>query len=114
VAVIRRQTLTIANGATSSDAFECAGVTDLAVQLPPAFTGASITFTVSADNGLTFQELNEVSDRVVGTSAASKVLVTQGKSYSLPVSLTAWTHLKVVSASAEGAARSLVVVGKAS
>ncbi len=112
MAYIRKQILTIANGQTTSDAFDAGEMGIMGIQFPAAFTGASITFTVSTDDSV-YQELNEVSDDAVGTAGPTKVLVTQGKSYTLPDALTPWRYFKIVSASAEGGARSLVVTAKA-
>ena len=106
MATTQRQTLTIANGATSSDAFNAGTCAAFGLQLPAAFTGTAVTFTVSGD-GSTFQDLYDAT----GATKIS-VAVTQGRSYDLPAELTAWPYFKVVSGSAEGAARSLVVVGK--
>lgn len=101
----RKQTLTIANGATKSDAFDNRNCEHAGVVIPAAFTGASISFEVSAD-GATYQALYDTSDALVSQN------VTQGRSYDLPNALDGWPFFKIVSASAEGAARSIVVVGK--
>lgn len=106
--------LTIANGGTVSDAFEASSCAAFGLQLPATFTGTSITFQVSADRGTTYQALYEY-DTVTDDGSATRVTtraVVQGRSYDLPAALTAWTHFKIVSGSAEGAARTLYVTGK--
>jgi hypothetical protein len=108
MATTQKQTLTIANGQTTSDLCNAATASAFGLVLPAAFTGTSITYTVSAD-GSTFQALYDNTGANQVTTA-----VTQGRSYDLPAELTAWPYFKLVSGSAEGAARSLVVVGKRS
>lgn len=106
MATIRIQTLTIANGATTSDAFKAADIAAFGLQMPAAFTGASISFMVSADNGATYQALYDITNTLVSLTVAAS------RTYDLPGELTVWSHFKIVSASSEGAARSLVVIGK--
>ena len=51
-------TVTIANAATTSDAIETGGMNLVGIIFPPAFTGATITFTGSVDgtNYLTMKD----------------------------------------------------------
>lgn len=104
---IRSQAITIANGETVSSAFPSSDMAAFGLQMPAAFTGTSITFQVSADNGTTYQALYDVT----GTTQVS-MTVTTSRSYDLPAELASWTHFKIVSGSAEGGVRSLTVVGK--
>jgi hypothetical protein len=106
MAALTTQTVTIANGATTSDAVEGQFNAGYGLQMPSAFTGASITFLVSAD-GSTFQALYDS----LGTTQIS-VAVAASRSYDLPVELMTWRAWKIVSASNEGGVRSLVVIGK--
>lgn len=106
------QTLTIANGGTASTTFVANYMAAYGLQMPSAFTGTSISFTVSAD-GATFQALYEQDDPATGTQRQVTLAVTQGRSYDLPAALTTWQAFKIVSNGAEAADRSLVVVGKA-
>lgn len=110
----RTQTLTIANGQTVSDAYRASNTAAYGLQLPATFTGTSVTFQVSADNGTTYQALYEYDTATDDGSATRAVTlaVAQGRSYDLPAALASFTHFKIVSGSAEGGARSLVVVGK--
>lgn len=107
MASTRLMTLTIANGATVSDAFPSNDHAAFGLQMPAAFTGSALTFQVSADNGTTFQALYDAT----GSTQVS-MAVAASRSYDLPAELASWTHFKIVSGSAEGAARSLKVVGK--
>ncbi len=108
MASTRSQTLTIDSGQTvSSKAFPANDHVAFGMQMPAAFTGTVMYFQVSADNGTTFQDLYDAT----GTTRVS-VTVTTSRSYDLPSELTAWTHFKLVSGSAEGADRSIVVIGK--
>lgn len=100
------KTLTIANGQTASDAFSAANYAAFGLQMPGAFTGTSITFTVSAD-GSTFQALYDAT----GATQVS-VSVAASRCYDLPAELATWAAFKIVSGSSEAAARSLVVIGK--
>ena len=101
----RKQTLTIATGATVSDAFDSRNCEQTGVVIPAAFTGVALTFQVSHDGG-TYQALYDATNTLVS------VTVAPGRSYALPAALGSWPHWKVVSGAAEAAARSLVVVGK--
>lgn len=98
-------TLTIANGATTSDACSSAGYAIFGLVMPSAFTGASVTFTVSHD-GTTYQALHDT------TNTQVSLTVTASKSYDLPTALASWPSFKIVSASSEGAARTLQIVKK--
>lgn len=100
-----KQVLTIANGATSSDACNAATGEAFGLVMPATFTGTTITFTVSAD-GSTFQALYSITNTLVTMTVAVS------RSYDLPGELTAWPYFKVVSGSTEGGARTLVITGK--
>jgi hypothetical protein len=108
------QTVTIASGGTVSTAIQASREAAWGLQMPAAFTGTSITFQASAD-GSTFQALYEYDTTTDDGSATRAVTlaVAAARSYDLPAALTAWKAFKIVSGSAEAAARTLVVVGKA-
>jgi hypothetical protein len=95
----------IANGTTTSDAIRTAGFAIFGLVMPTAFTGASISFTVSHD-GTTYQALYDTTNTLVSLT------VSASRSYDLPTALAAWSYFKIVSASSEGAARTLYVVKK--
>jgi hypothetical protein len=98
-------TATIANGQTTSQALAIQAYRNFGLQLPAAFTGASIKFQVSADN-VTYQDLYDRNNTLVS------VTVVQGRSYDLPGELADWAFVKIVSASAEGADRALTLIAK--
>ena len=97
--------LTIANGGTVSDAFDAREFAAFGIVMP-TMTGTAITLQVSHD-GVTYQALHKNSSDV-----AWSVTITSAKSYALPSDLESWPYFKIVSGSAEGAARTLYVVGK--
>ena len=110
VALMRVQrtltTLTIANGATASDAFDARGFVIFGLIMPAAFTGTTITFTVAEVEDGTYQALYDTSNVQVSLTVAVS------RSYDLPAELAAWPFWKIVSGSAEGAARSLKIAAK--
>jgi len=59
VAVFRRKTVTIANGGNLSTAADCNGLFLTGLSMPSAWTAANITFSVSANDGASFQNLYE-------------------------------------------------------
>jgi hypothetical protein len=99
------QTLTIANGATTSDAVRAAGFALFGLVMPSSFTGTTLTFTVSHD-GTTYQALYD------NTGTAVSLTVAASRSFDLPTALASWPYFKVVSGSSEGAARTLQIVKK--
>lgn len=105
--VTRQGPVTILSGATVSSALDIGGFGNLGVVMPAAFTGATISFQVSSD-GTTYQALYDASNTLISRS------VTQGRSYPLPPALSAWRFIKIVSASAEAADRTVVIEAKSS
>lgn len=106
--IVRNQywaSTTIPSGEATSGAIPTGGRVILGLVMPAAFTGASITFTVSHD-GTTYQALYDESNTQVSVTVAAS------RSYQLPDALAAWPYFKIVSASNEGAARTLYVVMK--
>ena len=100
-------TVVIANGATASAEILLLGYAQGGFALPAAFTGASISFQVARVSGGTFLALRDDTNTVISITVAVSV------AYPLPVELFAgWAAAKIVSASAEGAARTLEVVLK--
>lgn len=102
----RSGTVTIANGETTSTAFDARGFANFGLIMPAAFTGTSMTFQVSHDN-TTFQALTTT------TGSTVSITVAAAKSYALPVQLAAWRYFKVVSGSAEGDDRTLTIMASA-
>lgn len=102
-------TVTIANGATTSGAIETKAGNDMAlvgIITPAALTGVAFTFTAChTDSAGTFN--------TVYNTAGTAYSVTVGTSRFIaidPVDFAGVSFLKVVSGSAEGAARSIVLV----
>lgn len=95
--------VTIANGETvSSAAFMKNGVAG-AIQFPAALTGTALTFQVSYD-GVTYTALYATGGSAVSyTVAASRVIPLDKEVFG------AFPYIKLVSGSAEGAARTLII-----
>lgn len=107
MAAIRAETLTIANGATTSSVYLLAQhYLAFGLVMPSSFTGTTLTFQVSAD-GVTFQALYSTANVQVSMTVAAS------RCYDLPPELASWHSFKIISGSSEGAARELVVIGKA-
>lgn len=102
--------VTIPNGQTTSGEVSCELVTSggyqlHAIEFPAAMTGTAVTFTASRSSGGTFGSV-----RNVGGSAAYSITVTA--SAIVPVDWQVFStlpYVKLVSGSAEGADRTIVV-----
>ena len=103
---------TIASGSAISDALDMGASPDAfgglaGFVMPAAFTGASVTFQVSADDS-TYQALYNSSNSQVS------ITVSASRSYALLQDvrscLQMWRYVKIVSASNEGGARTIVAV----
>jgi hypothetical protein len=94
--------LTIANGATDSGTLIFDHYSFGMFVIPAAFTGATVSFLVSAD-GTTFFPLRNAANSLISYT------VTVGNAYPFPDEVGAAHSLKIRSASAEGAARTIVV-----
>ena len=100
------QTVTIANGATESDAIDLQGATVVGIRMPAAFTGATITLLEAKLTTDTFVPINPS-----GTGATYPVTVSE--TIGIPPGNAACANcLKVRSASSEGGARSIVVISR--
>lgn len=104
---VETQTLTIANGATTSDAFAAGGLAMFGIIMPAAFTGTSITFTVSSTFAGTYVPLYDSTGTAVTATTAGT-----SRAIDCPTQLAAFPFWKIVSGSTEGGARSIVVIGK--
>lgn len=113
MAATRTSTATIANGATTSNSIDMDNYGSLeglvGIVMPAAFTGASISFNVSIDD-TTYQALTDSSN------AAVSITVTAGKTYAFKQDvrscISPWRFIQIVSASSEGAARSIGLLRK--
>lgn len=99
-------TTTISSGQTTSGEIDGRGFGSFALELPAAFTGASISFTGSRTSGGTFQALYDANGDQVS------VTVVQGRNYDVPGEVVVWPFWKLVSASAEGAERTIGIVAR--
>ncbi len=97
-------TVTIASSSTTSDAIDMQGYTLAAIVMPAAFTGTSLTFSVS-DDGNTFYTMYNTSNTAV------TAYVTQGRWYAvLPSDFAGVRYLKVISSSTEGSTRVIKLI----
>ncbi len=99
-------TATIANGATSSGEIDIRNAAGGSFQIPSSFTGASVSFTGSNESGGTFVAVHDSSNVVISQT------VTASKGYAFPAACMQFRFLKIVSASAEGAARTIQIALK--
>lgn len=92
--------VTIANGATASSALKFGDYAFGLFFIPSAFTGATVTFQVSYD-GTTYVVLKDSSNTDISYT------VTASKAYPFPDEASGAAYIKIISASAEGAARTI-------
>lgn len=90
------RTVTIASGATISDAAQIEGATLIGLILPAEFDGTTLTFQVSQDNA-TFVPLSKDTD-----GAAYSLAAGASKAYSLdPALFLPWAYVKLVAGTAQ-------------
>ena len=98
--------VSIANGATTSGEIDLGNRTLCGIHLPAAFTGTALSFTVSTASGGTFQTLQK-------GGADYSITVAQGKYVALsPSDFAGARFIKIVSGTAQEAARSIVVAAR--
>lgn len=95
------ETATIDNGQTTSGKIDIRYRAGGSFQIPAAFTGASVSFLGSNDD-VTYTAVHDSTNTVISQT------VTASKGYAFPASVMQFRFIKIVSASAEGAARSIV------
>lgn len=100
-------TVSIANGQTTSGVIDTNNYESIAFVLPAAFTGASVSFSVSQDNS-TYAAL------YASGNTLQSVTVTQGRAYAIPADALNFRYVKIVSASSEAGARTIVWSGRIS
>lgn len=93
---------TIANGGTNSTGIDFSAYAFGQFTIPSAFTGATVTFQCSVD-GSTYTTLNDSSNATISYT------VTASRTYPLPDELSGAHYFRIVSASAEGAARTILL-----
>lgn len=95
---------TIASSGTTSDAVVLYACTASQFQIPSAFTGTSVTFLVSIDNGTSFQTLRDSNGNAISYA------VTASGIYSLEKDIFAGIdQFKIVSSTTEAAERVIKV-----
>lgn len=104
------KTATIASGATESDAIDLGGYALAALHMPAAFTGSAITVMAAPTLTGTYQALYADSVQVSLEVAASRVVAFGGDE---AMAIAACRFIKLVSGSAEAAARSITLLLKA-
>lgn len=92
--------VTIASGGTASSALKFGDYAFGIFYIPSAFTGATVTFQTSYD-GTTYTTLRDSSNADISYT------VTASKSYAFPDEASGASYIKIVSASAEGADRTI-------
>jgi len=97
-------TATIASSGTTSDEIDLSDSTLCGIIIPSAITGATMTVTASPTSGGTFSTVYKDGADLSFTIAASKYVVMQ------PADFAGCKYIKLVSASSEGAERSITVV----
>ena len=99
-------TATIAISQTVSNTIDCRRDQLLAIHMPAAFTGTSITFQASVD-GVTFNTVREVG------GSATYTLTNVAASQFIPLNVQVFAaaqYVRIVSGSSEAAARSIICV----
>lgn len=95
---------TIAISTTTSGAIDLQGLALCQIVMPSAFTGASITFTSSHNDG-TYQALYNSSNTQLS------ITVGTSRTYNInPADFAGVRYLKIVSASSEAAARTIGLI----
>ena len=102
--VVTVTSATIANGAAASSAIDLSGTTLTGIQMPGAFTGASVTFQVATSLTGTYQTLiGSSGSALTATVSASKYLALN------PADFAGVQFVKIVSSANEGGARTLEI-----
>lgn len=103
-AAIMTSDVTIANGATTSDALDLAGCTLTGIVFPASMTGTAMTFSVSHD-GTTFRAMKD------STGANISITITSSAHIALLASdFASVRYIKLVSGSAETGAKTITIL----
>ncbi len=97
------EVVTIPAAGTTSGVVSNVGATATGVILPAVFTGIALSYLVCATRDGTFVGLNNSAGAISST-------VAQNKAYLLPAELKPFPYFKLVSGTAEAAARSITVM----
>ena len=103
--IVKPSTVTIASGASLSDAIDLSGkevvlsgLRLLAIEMPAAWTAADLTFQASMDGGTTYTNMyNADGDEITVTAAASRFIVLD------PATFCAVTNIKIRSGTSASA-----------
>ena len=98
-------TATIAINTAESTAIDLKGYAQAGFILPAAFTGATVSFKVSAD-GDTYGALYDAANALIS------ITVTQARAYAFPIAVFPFRFVTILSASNETAARSIIIASK--
>lgn len=103
----RKLKVTIANGATTSDAISLEGYQIVAIQTPSAMTGTSLSFTTPYGDGSTYIAVYDDTNTQVTVTIATGA----SRHYELsPAKYVSMDTVKVVSNGTEAAERTLYLV----
>lgn len=99
--------VTIASAATVSSAAACQGYTLVAISIPAAFTGATLTFQGDIDGGETYQAIVDTTGAAVTWTlgGVDRIIVPKGGD----ALIGGLVNIKVVSGGAEAADRTLTL-----
>ncbi len=104
--VFKSDTVTIASSATTSGSIDLSGLGLIAMIMPAAFTGTTVTFQMSLDD-VTYYDIYNTSNTVISAT------VTQGRAYMfVPGDFVGVRYLKVKSGSTEGGTRIITLVSR--
>jgi hypothetical protein len=99
-------TVTIAESGTVSTAADLVGARLVAIITPGTLTGTAMTFQGSVDNSTFVAVHNDLGAAISATVAASRYIVLD------PADFAGIRYIKVVSGSAEAAARTITLVAR--
>lgn len=94
--------ITIANGASNSSAFQPGYSPSGKIVIPAAFTGTSIKYQGADTAGGTFSDLYDWNNQAISHP------VTAGKRYAIPLEALSEPFVRVVSDATEGAERTII------
>lgn len=97
-------TATILSGQTDSSIVKLFGTTAIGIQFPAVFTGATVSFQGSMDDGATFVPIYDAA----GVAVSVTVNVSTGNPLDAKT-FAPYDQIRVVSASSEGADRGILI-----
>jgi len=106
------RTATIALGETTSNAIPLRGRMVLGLRIPATIEGTAITFTASEEFAGTYADVYDSNGNQVSVAVAASRFIGLSGSEADAVSAAPFLKVKLVSGSAEGAARVILVLTK--